>query len=328
MDAFIRTLTDFNIDYEKYEIMNDIKAGLVNNMTTYEINEYISLTSSSYIIKYPIFDKIACHYSLLNIYLTVDKTNYKNVIDKTNILSEDYKNYCYKNMDFINELLDFERDKLLTFFGIRTLMKSYFIKDTNGNIIESPQHMFLREAIQVNLNKPNNELIKETYYYLSKMFYTHASPTIFNSGTKMNQLSSCFIMDCDDDMNSISKSWGDIASISKLGGGIAISLSKIRCQDSIIKSTNGKSDGIIPLCKVYQSIALYVNQSGKRNGALSIYIEPWHGDIYKFIDLRRITGNEDDKARDLFLGLWIPDLFMNCVKNDLDWYLMDTSFSI
>ena len=328
MENIIKTLSDFNIDYEKYDIINNIKNGLIDNMTNYEINEYLALFLSEYIIKDPIFDKIACHYLLLNIYENIDKTNYKNVIDKTNILSEDYTNYCYKNMDFINKLLDFKKDKLLTFFGILTLQKSYLLKDINGKIIETPQHLFLREAIQVNLNKPNNELIKETYDYLSKMFYTHASPTIFNSGTKINQLSSCFLLDCDDDMNYISKSWSDIASISKLGGGIAISLSKIRCQDSIIKSTNGKSDGIIPLCKVYQSIALYVNQSGKRNGALSIYIEPWHGDIYKFIDLRRITGNEDDKTRDLFLGLWIPDLFMNCVKNNLDWYLMDSSVSI
>jgi ribonucleoside-diphosphate reductase alpha chain len=243
-------------------------------------------------------------------------------LSETNILSDEFINYCNNNIEFLNSIIDYEKDKKIDFFGLRTLMKTYLLKDIDGNIVESPQHLFLREAIQVNLNKINNENIKKTYEMLSNLYYTHATPTLFNSGTKRPQLSSCFLMSCDDSIDSIAKTWEKIAHISKYAGGVGISLSDIRGKDSKIKSTNGKSDGIIPLCRVYQSIALYVNQSGKRNGSIAVYLEPWHCDIFAFIDLRRITGNETEKARDLFLGLWVPDIFMERVKNNDDWYLM------
>jgi len=312
-------------NYENYNILSDIKNGIIEDMTKYEINEFISLSCASYIAREPDFNKLACHYSLLNIYNNVNKSSYMNIleeINKTNILSEDYKKYCYENIEFIDSILDFEKDKLFDFFGLRTLIKTYLLKSVDGNIIECPQHLFLREAIQVHLNKINNENIKNTYYYLSNLYYTHATPTLFNSGTNRSQLSSCFLMSCEDSIVGIAKSWENIAHISKYAGGIGISLSDIRGKNSKIKSTNGKSDGIVPLCKVYQSIALYVNQSGKRNGSIAIYLEPWHSDIFSFIDLRRITGDESEKTRDLFLGLWIPDIFMESVKNDTDWYLM------
>ena len=312
-------------NYENYNILFDIKNGVIEDMSVYEINEFISLSCASYIAREPDFNKLACHYSLLNIYNNLDKSSYMNIlkeINKTNILSEDYKKYCYENIEFIDSILDFEKDKLFDFFGLRTLIKTYLLKSVDGNIIECPQHLFLREAIQVHLNKINNENIKNTYYYLSNLYYTHATPTLFNSGTNRSQLSSCFLMSCEDSIVGIAKSWENIAHISKYAGGIGISLSDIRGKNSKIKSTNGKSDGIVPLCKVYQSIALYVNQSGKRNGSIAIYLEPWHSDIFSFIDLRRITGDESEKTRDLFLGLWIPDIFMESVKNDTYWYLM------
>lgn len=311
--------------HEAFNVLNDIKEGMIEEMTEYEINEFISLTCATYISREPEFNKLACHYSLLNIYQNVNIEDYTKVleeINKTDILSNAYKNYCYENMDFINSILNFNNDKLFDFFGLRTLMKTYLLKSVDGVIIESPQHMFLREAIQVNLNKINNEIIGQSYYYLSNLYYTHATPTLFNSGTKRPQLSSCFLMSCEDSIDSISNSWDRIAHISKYAGGIGIAISDIRAKNSKIKSTNGRSDGIVPLCKVYQSIALYVNQSGKRNGSIAVYMEPWHADIFSFVDLRRITGEESEKTRDLFLGLWICDIFMEAVKKDDYWYLM------
>ena len=191
--------------------------------------------------------------------------------------------------------------------------------------------MFMREAIQVNINKLDNEKIKETYYYLSNLYYTHATPTLFNSGTKYPQLSSCYLLQCGDSIEEIGKSITDMMNISKWAGGIGINLSDVRGKGSKIKSNGGKSDGIIPLCKMIESMARYVNQSGKRNGAVAVYLEPWHSDIFSFVDLRRITGNELDRTRDLFLGLWIPDLFMKKVQTEKpgekNWFLMSPDSS-
>lgn len=339
-DNMIEELNNFitknikNDDININEIINDIKDGLVENMNNEEIYEYFALKCISYVGREPNFDKISVIYILKKLYLNIDLENYEktlNYLIETNTLSENYINYCKNNIDFINETLNFNNDYLINFFGLKTLLSSYLLKTKDGIIIETPQHMFMREAIQVNINKLDNEKIKETYYYLSNLYYTHATPTLFNSGTKYPQLSSCYLLQCGDSIEEIGKSITDMMNISKWAGGIGINLSDVRGKGSKIKSNNGKSDGIIPLCKMIESMARYVNQSGKRNGAVAVYLEPWHSDIFSFVDLRRITGNELERTRDLFLGLWIPDLFMKKVQTEKpgekNWYLMSPDSS-
>jgi len=333
LNEFITTnIKNDNININ--EIINDIKDGLVENMNIEEIYEYFALKCISYVGREPKFDKISVIYILKKLYLNIDLENYEKTLNnliKTNTLSENYINYCKNNINFINETLNFNNDYLINFFGLKTLLSSYLLKTKDGIIIETPQHMFMREAIQVNINKLDNERIKETYYYLSNLYYTHATPTLFNSGTKYPQLSSCYLLQCGDSIKEIGKSITDMMNISKWAGGIGINLSDVRGKGSKIKSNNGKSDGIIPLCKMIESMARYVNQSGKRNGAVAVYLEPWHSDIFSFVDLRRITGNELERTRDLFLGLWIPDLFMKKVQTEKpgekNWYLMSPDSS-
>ena len=166
-----------------------------------------------------------------------------------------------------------------------------------------------------------NEL-KETYDLLSQGYYTHASPTLFNGASKRSQLSSCFLIGTDDSIEGITNTWKCVSQISKYSGGIGLHVSNIRSKGSIIKGTNGPSSGIIPMLQVYNSIARYINQGGKRKGSIAIYLEPHHADIFEFLDLRKNFGDENKRARDLFLALWISDLFMKQVKDDADWYLM------
>lgn len=333
----IEELHNFIIDNVKNkeinveEIINDIKDSSIDNMNIEEIYEYFSLKCISYVGREPDFDKISVHYILKKLYLNINLNDYTFILNELmeiNFLSSKYIEYCKNNIEFINNLLNFENDKLINFFGLKTLLSGYLLKNKNNIIIETPQHMFLREAIQVNITNLDNNLIKETYYYLSNLYYTHATPTLFNSGSKYPQLSSCYLLQCGDSIDEIGKSISDMMKISKWAGGIGINLSDVRSKGSKIKSNNGKSDGIIPLCKVIETVAIYVNQSGKRKGAIACYLEPWHGDIFSFIDLRRNIGNELERTRDLFLGLWIPDLFMKCVQTEKDgeknWYLMSS----
>ena len=236
-----------------------------------------------------------------------------------------YKVVC----DFDNVIqgyIDYERDYLFDFFAIKTLERSYLFK-IRDKIVERPQHLWMRVAIQIHglsgLSPVDYlPLIKETYNLMSTMHFTHATPTLFNAGTPKPQLSSCFLLSSEDNLEDIFKTISDIAKISKWAGGIGLSLSNIRAKGSLIKGTNGKSEGIVPLCKTLEMVGRYINQGGKRQGSIAVYLEPWHADIYAFIELRKNTGDENLRARDIFLALWVPDLFMKRVQDDGDWSLM------
>lgn len=225
----------------------------------------------------------------------------------------------YKNMkEQIQEMFDYSRDYLFDYFAMKTLTTSFLLK-VKGVIVERPQHMYMRVAIQVHGSDLTR--LKETYDYLSQLYFTHATPTLFNSCSKLGQLASCFLLGMDDDLTSIFKTMGDIAQISKLSGGIGLSLSNIRCAGSIINGTKGKSSGLLPLCKTLEQIARYINQGGKRKGSIAVYLEPHHGDIEMFIEMRKPTGDENLRARDLFTALWVSDLFMKRVEEDKEWSL-------
>jgi len=239
-------------------------------------------------------------------------------------------------MQGIQEMIDYNRDfELFDYFGFKTLEKSYLQK-VGGKVVERPQHMWMRVAVEIHTDEfatehygypvqyvPNMRRIAETYDALSKGYFIHATPTLFNAGTNHTQLSSCFLLDMEEDsIRGIYKTLGDCAQISKWAGGVGLAIHKIRAKNSRINGTNGASTGIIPMLKVYNDTARYVNQGGKRNGSFAVYLEPWHADIEDFLRLKLNTGAEEDRARDLFYGLWIPDEFMVRVKEGKDWTLM------
>jgi ribonucleoside-diphosphate reductase alpha chain len=236
----------------------------------------------------------------------------------------------------IQEMIDYNRDfELFDYFGFKTLEKSYLQK-VGGKVVERPQHMWMRVAVEIHTDEfatehygypvqyvPNMRRIAETYDALSKGYFIHATPTLFNAGTNHTQLSSCFLLDMEEDsIRGIYKTLGDCAQISKWAGGVGLAIHKIRAKSSRIHGTNGQSTGIVPMLKVYNDTARYVNQGGKRNGSFAVYLEPWHADIEDFLRLKLNTGAEEDRARDLFYGLWIPDEFMSRVKEGKDWTLM------
>ena len=235
------------------------------------------------------------------------------------IVSKEYLEHA--GSDVLAAALDYSRDFLFDYFGFKTLMNGYLLRSKAGKVLERPQHMWMRVAIQ--LHGIDREKVVETYNALSLGYFIHATPTLFNSGTNHPQLSSCFLVQMESDsIAGIYNTLGECAQISKWAGGIGLSIHNIRARDSHINGTNGKSTGIVSMLKVFNDTAKYVNQGGKRNGSFAIYLEPWHADIEEFLRLKLNTGSEDERARDLFYGLWIPDLFMKRVKEDGVWSLM------
>ena len=240
---------------------------------------------------------------------------------KAGVVDDKYYSFACSNIhEKYEEMIDYSRDFVFDYFGFKTLEKGYLLK-IDGKPIERPQHMWMRVAIQ--LHNINFDKVKETYDALSQGYFIHATPTLFNSGTKHPQLSSCFLLTMSEDsIQGIYKTLGDCAQISKWAGGIGLSVHNIRARGSKITGTNGESTGIVPMLKVFNDTAKYVNQGGKRNGSFAIYLEPWHADIEEFLRLKLNQGAEEDRARDLFYGLWIPDLFMKRMIANQDWTLM------
>jgi ribonucleoside-diphosphate reductase alpha chain/ribonucleoside-diphosphate reductase subunit M1 len=247
----------------------------------------------------------------------LDKNN-----DKSSILSDEIYDIIVRHHARLQEAINYDRDFLFDYFGIKTLERSYLYKlhFTKFKIIERPQHMIMRVALGIHFEDIDSVI--ETYDLISQKFFTHATPTLFNSGTIRPQMSSCFLQSIDDSIESIFDAIKDIAFTSKWSGGIGVHLSALRCRGSLIRGTNGMASGIIPLCIVLNKLAKYINQGGKRNGSIACYLETHHPDIFDFCDLRKETGNDDNRARDLFLALWVSTLFMNRVRNDEMWSLM------
>jgi len=233
------------------------------------------------------------------------------------LISVDLWNIVDNNKELLNKIIVDERDYLFDFFGLKTLERSYLFK-INDKIVERPQYMWLRVSLGIHGN--DFERVKETYDLMSQKYFTHATPTLFNSGTRTPQLSSCYLLAMEDDsLEGIFNTLQDCAKISKYAGGIGLHIHNIRSKNSLIRGTNGKSNGIVPMLKVFNDTSRFINQSGKRNGSFAIYLEPWHPDIEFFLEMKKNHGDEDVRARDLFYALWIPDLFMERVKNNGKW---------
>lgn len=237
------------------------------------------------------------------------------------MIGETYHKFIMANADELNAAIVYDRDFNYNYFGFKTLERSYLLK-INGKIAERPQHMLMRVAVGIHCDDIGSVI--ETYNLLSERFFTHASPTLFASATPRPQLSSCFLLAMtEDSIEGIFETLTRCAKISKSAGGIGLHVHCIRAKDTYIAGTNGISNGLVPMLRVYNCTARYVDQGGnKRPGAFAIYLEPWHGDIFEFLNLRKNTGHEEDRARDLFYALWIPDLFMKRVEADDDWSLM------
>jgi ribonucleoside-diphosphate reductase alpha subunit len=244
--------------------------------------------------------------------------------DHSPIVSDSLMKSVRQYKDDLDSYINHDRDYNLNYFGYKTLEKSYLMRVHTADstiIVERPQHMFMRVSIAIHSN--DIDKIKETYDLMSQGYFIHATPTLFNAGTPRPQMSSCFLIDGGaDSVDGIYKTITDCAKISKWAGGIGFHIHDIRGKNSKIRGSNGISDGIIPMLRVFNSTARYINQSGKRTGSFACYIEPWHVDIKGFLDMKKNHGDEEQKARDLFYALWIPDLFMEKVKNDEDWFLM------
>ena len=236
------------------------------------------------------------------------------------LISKEVWDVVSSNKTVFNNMVVHDRDYLFDYFGFKTLERSYLFK-INNIVVERPQYMWLRVAIGI--HGDNIKDIEETYTFMSQKYFTHATPTLFNSGTPRPQLSSCYLISMESDsIDGIYNTLKDCAQISKYSGGIGLHIHNIRAKDSFISGTNGKTDGIVPMLRVFNSTARYVNQSGKRNGSFAIYLEPWHADVENFLELKKNHGDEELKARDLFYALWIPDLFMSRVKENGKWSLM------
>ena len=236
------------------------------------------------------------------------------------LLHKDTWSVIEDNKIELNEMIDYERDYLIDYFGFKTLERAYLMR-VNKKIIERPQHMWLRVAIGIHGN--NIRAVRETYDLMSQKYFTHATPTLFNAGTPRPQLSSCYLIGMEDDsIDGIYNTLKECAKISKWAGGIGLHIHNIRATGSHIRGTNGTSNGIVPMLRCFNATARYVDQGGgKRNGSFAIYMEPWHGDVLEFLDLKKNHGDEEMRARDLFYAMWVPDLFMERVRDDGEWCL-------
>jgi len=238
----------------------------------------------------------------------------------TPIISKEIYEIVNNDHEILEDMIDYDRDYLVDYFGFKTLERAYLMR-INNVIVERPQHMWMRVALQIHGN--NFTEVKKTYDLMSTLKYTHATPTLFNSGTLRPQLSSCYLLEMENDsIDGIYDTLKECAQISKWAGGIGLHIHNVRGKGSLIRGTNGTSNGIIPMLRVFNATARYVDQGGgKRNGSFAIYLEPWHTDIEEFLEARKNHGDEELKARDLFYALWIPDYFMKCIHEDKIWYL-------
>ena len=320
-------------------IAQKVLAQIYDGVKTSELDELAAQLAASLSTLHPDYAILACRLTVSNHQKNTDESFTKVVKDLSHqTLDHTGTDFRYVSEDLeavvdlygkeIEARINYKRDYDFDYFGFKTLDRSYLLKNTKGQILERPQHMWMRVALGLwtsgaTTTLKDLEQAFETYDLMSTKVYTHATPTLFNAGTPRPQLSSCFLMSMtDDSIAGIYKSLGDCAAISKYAGGIGLHVHNVRARGSVIRGTNGTSNGLVPMLRVFNNTARYVDQGGgKRNGSFAIYLEPWHADVDDFLKLKNNTGAEEERARDLFYALWIPDLFMKRVEADADWTL-------
>ena len=306
--------------------------GLYDGVTTSELDNLAAEVSATMTTSHPDYATLAARISVSNLHKNTKKSFSETMADlynyvnprtgkKAPLLSDEVYKVIKKNAEKLDSTIIYNRDFNYDYFGFKTLERSYLLR-LNGVLVERPQHMLMRVSVGIHYDDLDSAI--ETYNLMSKKFFTHATPTLFNSGTPKPQLSSCFLLAMQEDsIDGIYDTLKQTAKISQSAGGIGLSIHNIRSTGSYISGTNGTSNGIVPMLRVFNDTARYVDQGGgKRKGSFAIYIEPWHSDIFDFLDLKKNHGKEEMRARDLFYAMWIPDLFMKRVESNEDWTLM------
>ncbi|NNC83792.1 MAG: ribonucleoside-diphosphate reductase subunit alpha [Flavobacteriales bacterium] len=306
--------------------------GLYDGVTTTQLDNLAAEVAAMQTIKHPDYALLASRIAVSNLHKNTAKSfsetmkalhEYKDPINGANasLIAEDVQDIIQKNAEVLDSSIIYDRDFSYDYFGFKTLERSYLLK-MDGKVAERPQHMLMR--VSIGIHKEDIESAIETYNMMSKGLFTHATPTLFNSGTPKPQMSSCFLLTMkEDSIKGIYETLQQCAQISQSAGGIGLAIHDIRAKGSYIKGTNGTSNGIVPMLRVFNDTARYVDQGGgKRKGSFAIYMEPWHADIFDFLDLKKNHGKEERRARDLFYALWIPDLFMKRVQENGEWTLM------
>lgn len=313
------------------EVAMKVVSGIYDGVTTSELDTLAAETAASMTTKHPDYAILAARIAISNLHKNTLKSfsgtmklMYQYIDPKTgenaSLISKETWKIIQANAALLDSSIIYDRDFGYDFFGYKTLEKSYLMK-LNGKIVERPQHMLMRVA--VGIHAENIEKAIETYHLLSEKWFTHATPTLFNAGTPKPQLSSCFLLTMkDDSIDGIYDTLKQTAKISQSAGGIGLAIHNVRATGSYIKGTNGTSNGIIPMLRVFNDTARYVDQGGgKRKGSFAIYLEPWHADIFEFLNMKKNHGKEEERARDLFYALWTPDLFMKRVESNGEWSL-------
>jgi ribonucleoside-diphosphate reductase alpha chain len=306
--------------------------GLYDGVSTSELDNLAAETAASMTIAHPDYAQLAARIAISNLHSNTKKSfsetmneMFHYINPRTNqespLLAEEVHKVIMENAEFLDSHIIYNRDFNYDYFGFKTLERSYLLK-INGKIVERPQHMLMRVSVGIHLDDLKSVL--ETYDLMSKKFFTHATPTLFNAGTPKPQMSSCFLLAMQDDsIDGIYDTLKQTAKISQSAGGVGLSIHNVRATGSYIRGTNGTSNGIVPMLRVFNDTARYVDQGGgKRKGSFAIYIETWHADIFDFLDLKKNTGKEEMRARDLFFAMWTSDLFMKRVQEDSTWTLM------
>ena len=313
------------------EIAKKVIDGLYDGVSTQELDELAAETAATLTTKHPDYAALAARISISNLHKTTSKS-FSNTIkrlytyinpktqENASLISKDVYGIINKNAAILDSSIIYDRDFSYDYFGFKTLQKSYLLK-LDGKVVERPQHMLMRVA--VGIHHDDIDSVIETYNLLSEKWFTHATPTLFNAGTPKPQLSSCFLLTMQDDsIDGIYNTLKQCAKISQSAGGIGLSIHNVRGTGSYIKGTNGVSNGVIPMLRNFDMTARYVDQGGgKRKGSFAIYLEPWHCDVFEFLQLKKNHGKEELRARDLFYAMWIPDLFMKRVEENGSWSL-------
>jgi len=321
-----------NQDYiDPIEIAKKVIQGIYDGVATSELDNLAAETAATMATIHPEYALLAARIAVSNLHKNTDKSFSKtmeglyNYIDpvnneRANLISDEMIKIVRKNKDLLDSAIIYDRDYGFDYFGFKTLERSYLLR-MDSKVVERPQHLLMRAAVGIHGEDIDSAI--ETYTLMSEKWFIHATPTLFNAGTPKPQLSSCFLLSMtDDSISGIFETLSRCAKISQSAGGIGLSIHNIRAKGSYIKGTGGTSNGIIPMLKVFNDTARYVDQGGgKRKGAFAIYLEPWHADIHDFLELKKNHGKEEMRARDLFYAMWIPDLFMERVKENKDWSL-------
>lgn len=325
----LKVLSD-DIKVNIFEIAQKVCSRIYDGVKTTELDELAAHLCSSMLVEHPDYGKLASRIIISNhhkntspsfsetIQMLYSNTDIEN--SPCPLISDELYGIVMKNKEKLNSYIDYSRDYGFDYFGFKTLERSYLMK-IKGKVVERPQHMWMRVSLGIHGQDFKDAL--QTYDMMSRKYFTHATPTLFNAGTPRPQNSSCFLLSMtDDSIAGIFDTLKEVAMISKYAGGIGLHMHQIRAKGSRIRGNNGTSTGIVPMLRVYNNTARYVDQAGKRLGSIAIYLEPWHADVESFLELRKNHGNEEDRCRDLFLALWMPDLFMERVMNNGKWSLM------